>query len=316
MYGRIVIAVFIGLCSGYLRVWLEYQTHVGAGDFFYSLRIIRDLWQGHDPFDYPVGPDLVSYPLTAGLFAAPFAFLPDDLAAGVFFGFSSGLFAWLLLRKKTFWPLLILLSWPYVYALAFAQYSPLIACIWFMPALSPLVLVKPQSALPLILSNKISWKGLTVGAAILVASLVIYPGWPFVWFEKIGSYEGSPPLFSLPLGPILMLALLKHRDQRAWLLILMALMPQRMIYDQLPLMLIAASGFQGAFLAFFSWLSLPVLLSYKGWIYMPINWQFWIVLTLYIPALIVLFWQDINPLGRSILQKIERPVNMGHGGRL
>ncbi|HEY2980885.1 MAG TPA: hypothetical protein VGJ22_06870 [Anaerolineales bacterium] len=78
VYGRIILALVIGLCAGYLRVWLAFQVHSGAGDFFYSLRIIRDLWQGHDPYDYPSTPDLISYPLTAGLFAAPFAVLPDE----------------------------------------------------------------------------------------------------------------------------------------------------------------------------------------------------------------------------------------------
>ncbi|HEY2979872.1 MAG TPA: hypothetical protein VGJ22_01720, partial [Anaerolineales bacterium] len=75
------------------------------------------------------------------------------------------------------------------------------------------------------------------------------------------------------------------------------------IYDQLPLLLIAGSGIEAVFLVFCSWLALPALLSSGGWIHMPINWQFWIVLTLYIPALIVLFWQDINLLIKSYLKK-------------
>jgi len=163
--------------------------------------------------------------------------------------------------------------------------------------------------LPLILTSKVSWKGLVVTALVLIASLLIYPTWPFVWLGKIGTYKGAPPLFSLPLGPILLLALLKYRDRRACLLILMALMPQRVIYDQLALLLIASSALELSLLVLCSWLALPVLLSSGDWVHMPINWQFWIVLTLYIPALIVLLLPDIKSFVNRVSRKTVGNAN-------
>jgi hypothetical protein len=174
--------------------------------------------------------------------------------------------------------------------------------MWFLPALLPLILVKPQIALPLVLTGKISKTGVALTILLLAASLLLYPRWPFAWFAQTGNYRGLPPLLSLPLGPVLFLALFKYRDRRAWLLILLALMPQRVLYDQLPLLLIATSGVEMGFLVFCSWLTLPVLLTSGGWTNAPMGWQFWIVLTLYVPALMVLLWPDALKLWRSIYQ--------------
>jgi hypothetical protein len=58
-----------------------------------------------------------------------------------------------------------------------------------------------------------------------------------------------------------------------------------------------------AFLVLCSWLTLPVLFTYGGWGGAPINWQFWIILTLYIPALLVLLWPDLVRLAKRFMKK-------------
>ena len=225
LFGRILIAAAIGLAVGYLRVQLAFLVQNGAGDYYYSMGLVRDLWQGRDPYDYPAMPDLVSYPMTAGLLSAPFAPFTDEIAGGLFLGFSSALLTWFLLGGGKSWPLFILLSWPFTYAILFVQYSPLIACIWFAPALLRLILVKPQSALPLVFSNRLSRKGLVLGVLLLAASMILSPGWPIAWWRSLGPYTGSIPVFSLPLGPLVLLALTKYKDRRARMLVLMAFMP-------------------------------------------------------------------------------------------
>jgi hypothetical protein len=171
--------------------------------------------------------------------------------------------------------------------------TPLITSLWFVPALLPLVLVKPHIALPMILAGKVTRTGIILTGMLLAVSLVICPTWIIVWLQQTGTYRGTPPLFSLPLGPVILLALLKFREKRAWLLVLLALMPQRVLYDQLPLLLIAATPLQLIFLVACSWLTFPALFAYGNWIQLPINWQFWIVLTLYLPALLVLFLPEL-----------------------
>ena len=291
------LALFIGLVVGILRVWLAREIRPllgnGGGDFSFATRIAHDLWAGRDPYDYPVLPDSVPYPLPAGLVAMPYAVFEDEVASGVFMGLSSSILAWCMLGKKKTWPLLVFLSWPFAYAVLFSQWTPIIMCIWYLPILLPLILVKPHIAFPLVVTGKFSKGGLILAFLLGIISLVIQPDWPLAWFEKTGTYKGLPLLLSLPLGPVILLAILKYRDKRAWLMILLALMPQRVLYDQLPLLLIATNEFELIFLVFLSWITLPVLFKYGGWANVPINWQFWIVLTLYLPALPVLFREEI-----------------------
>jgi len=68
----------------------------------------------------------------------------------------------------------------------------------------------------------------------------------------------------------------------------MALMPQRVVYDQLCLLLVASTWRELVVLISLSWITMPALLYYGGWTALPGGWQIWIVATLYIPALLVL----------------------------
>ena len=310
MYRALFLSICIGIAVGILRTWAAYQIrpflHNGAGDFTFATRIARDLWNEKDPYAYSHGPDSVPYPLPAGIIAMPFALFEDEVASGLFMGCSSFILSLCLLRDGKTWPLLIFLSWPFAYAVLFSQWTPLILSIWFLPFMMPLVLVKPHIAIPLILTGKISKTGLLITIVLLLFSLILNPKWPLTWFQLTSTYKGLPPLFSLPLGPLLLLSLLKYRDRRAWLLLLLALMPQRVLYDQLPLFVLASTGIQAIFLVICSWLTLPVLFTSGGWANVPFNWQFWILLTLYIPAILVLFWFDITGLFKKSIENYRR----------
>jgi hypothetical protein len=248
----------------------------------------RDLRAGHDPYASPVWEDYVSYPLPAAFFAFPLSFLPDPLSSGVFMGFSSALLAWLILTCGKPWQLAMFLSWPFVYAVFFAQWTPLMACLWFSPLLAALVLVKPQIAIPMLFTERPDWRGVAACAVLGLLSLWIYPAWPFVWLKQTAGYKGIvPPLFALPLGPLMLVALLRWRSRRAWLLLLLAAMPQRVVYDQLLLLFVASTWRQLALLVVTSWLTLPALIHFGGWNALPGGWQTWILATLYVPALVV-----------------------------
>ncbi len=94
-------------------------------------------------------------------------------------------------------------------------------------------------------------------------------------------------MFVLPLNSVIFLALLRYREQKAWLLLLMAAMPQRVLYDQMVLLLVANNLREMLILILCSWISLPVLLIFGGWFNLPRGWQLWILLTLYLPALVI-----------------------------
>jgi hypothetical protein len=238
----------------------------------------------------------VPYPLPAALAALPFSLLSDPLSTGVFIGVSSGALAWFVTGSGERWPLAIFLSWPFVYSVLYGQWTPLLTCLWFAPALLPLILIKPQTALPMVLTTRPSLWGIALTALVLGLSLALQPSWPWVWLGQISGYQGAvPPLFVLPIGPVLLLALLRWRERRAWLLALMALMPQRIVYDQLPLLLVASNWRESVFLVATSWLTLPGLLYFGGWKYLAGGWQLWIVATMYVPPLLVVLRSRANP---------------------
>ena len=289
---RVLFSIFIAGIAGFFCAQVLRATS-NTGDHYVSLRMARDLLAGADPYDSPVGFDWVSYPLPAALVSIPFSLLPDPLASGVFMALSSGLLAWLVLASGRIWRMAIFLSWPFIYSVLFAQWTPLLTCLWFLPVLLPLVLIKPQIALPMALTAKPSRWGIVSMALLLGLSLAVYPRWPWVWFQQVAGYQGIvPPLFVLPCGPLMLLALLRWRKRTAWLVALMALMPQRVLYDQLPLLLTASSWREMAFLIGTSWVTLPALLHYGGWKTLPGGWQTWIIASCYIPALIVVLRSD------------------------
>jgi hypothetical protein len=286
---NLIIPALIGCATGTFCAHLMAMIHGGAADFGFALHAARDLLHGLDPYRHPVVSDYAPYPLTAALVAMPFSFLPDEIAAGLFIGLSSALLAWCLLRYGQNWPFLLLLSWPFVYGIMFVQWVPLVLCLWFLPSLLPMILVKPQIALPLVLAGKINRTGVLATMILLAVSLLIYPSWPWVWIRQLHGYQGfSPPLFTLPLGPLLFLVLFRWREKRSWLLLLMAAMPQRVVYDQLALLLVANSRKERLALVLISWVTLPMLLYYNSWGKMPGGWHFWIILTLYVPALAII----------------------------
>jgi hypothetical protein len=280
------IALVIGILCGLLCTYALYRIGNGAGDFNWQLRAARDLLAGSDPYNYPPGPYNIPYPLPTAMLAIPLAWLTNFIAGGVFFGISSGILAWLILHNGKPWQLLLFLSWPFLFALLYAQWAPLVLCLYFSPAFLPMLLMKPQIALPLALTQRPNWLGVGLILVIGIASLAIHPSWPLVWLEQISTYQGIiPPLFVLPLGPLILLALLRYQDRRTWLYLLLAAMPQRVLYDQLALLLIAGNRREMLILVFCSWISLPALLIFGGWNNLPGGWPLWILLTLYLPTL-------------------------------
>lgn len=214
----------------------------------------------------------------------PFFGLDQRWAASLFFGSSSGLLAYGILRSDAPWRLLVFVSFPYLYALLFAQWSPLIMAAWFFPVLAPLlVLVKPQIALPIAI-NRITRSGVILAGAVLALSLLIYPMWPLRWRAMLGEFQSLVPLLSFPFGPLLLLALFHQRDERGRLLLAMAVLPFRAVYDLLALWLLPSNLRQALMLTVLSYL--VVLLNFDG---LAVVRPHWAVPVLFLPALAMLF---------------------------
>lgn len=238
MKKRLVASLIVAVLSA-LVTWAA-QTYVTAwpgGDFSQSILAARDLLAGLDPYARRPDSYWVPYPLPAAFVALPFSFCAMTIGAALFMGVSAGLLAFGLTRDGNFDRLLIFDAMPFWFALVWAQWTPFIMAAAFIPALLPVVLIKPQIALPVALT-RLTRIGIYCCIAVGLLSLAIYPTWPLVWLSQIGQYQKFFPILSLPFGPFLLLALLRWRDKDARLLLLAALMPQRMFYDAFILWLI------------------------------------------------------------------------------
>lgn len=218
----------------------------GAGDFGWATHAAQRLLAGQNPYDTP----LEQYPLTAAFFALPFVRLRPEVAGALFYGVSSALLAFGLTRHG-YHRLFVLLAYPYWGGLFAVQWSTLIFASAFFPLLLPATMAKPQLGLSVALT-RLTRRGILACAAVALLTLVAVPRWPLLWLGQLKNYEHFIPLLVLP-GPLLALALWRHRDKDAWFLVLTAMMPQRWFFDAFILWLIPKSRREILFTAGMSW---------------------------------------------------------------
>ncbi|MBZ5721897.1 MAG: hypothetical protein LAO03_16105 [Acidobacteriia bacterium] len=283
---RILISAAIGLVSGAFCWFLLLHFQQGAADFTWAMRAARYLLERRNPYDTP----FEQYPLTAALFGLPFLWLRPELAAGLFYGTSSGLLAFGVSRHG-YHRLLVFLAYPYWAGILTAQWAPLILASAFFPLLLPATMVKPQIGLPVALTH-LSRRGVAACIVVLLVSLAIMPRWPALWIGQLGYYQHFIPLLVLP-GPVLILALLRYRDRDAWVLFLAALMPQRWFFDTLILWAIPKTRREMLATVFFSWGA-----GIWRWYHIPHSYTEvgrWTVIFIYLPmlgAILIRWWDD------------------------
>jgi|SRR5215204_2219705 len=233
---HLIVSSFIGLSVTLLNWWRLVAVQNNAGDFTWALRYAREMLAGRDPYLLPVSSAAIPYPLPAIFVAVPFAPLPNELGGALFFGLSTGLATYALLRLRGYVGLLPLLSHPFFEAFVTVQWSPAVMAAALIPVLLPLTMCKPQIGLPVVLTRP-SKAGLIGCVAFGLLTLAYYPTWPVVWLGQLGQFQRFIPLLTVAGFPLL-LALLRWRGRDARLLLLMALTPQRWFYDSLILWLI------------------------------------------------------------------------------
>lgn len=279
---RVTISLLVAGSSGLFCWFLLRHFHQGAADFQWAMHGAQRLLARQNPYDTP----LEQYPVTAMLFAIPFVRVVQDVAAGIFFGLSSGLLAWGITREG-FSRLWVFLAYPYWAGILTAQWSPLILASAFLPLLLPATLAKPQIGLPVALTRLTK----TGAAACIVwglLSLVFLPRWPWLWRQQFGNYQHFIPLLVLP-GPLILLALIRYRERDAWLLLLSSVLPQRWFFDSFILWAIPKSRRQLFLTAALSW-GAGIVRWYKA----PSSFTEvgrWTVVFIYIPILLTLLFR-------------------------
>lgn len=305
---RLVVAFIAGAVAGLLCAH-SIRTGTG-GDFTWVWRGARDLLAGHNPYrhpglgwghPYPANAPLF-YPLPALLLALPLAPLSAQLAASLFIGVSFGALAFIVSGGRH-WRLLVLAS-PCAYAaIHSAQWSPLLVAIGLTSAAPVGALLKPTLGIPLGL-NHLTLRGLVAAAVIGIVSLLILPSWPIDLLHnlELDAHRHTIPLLTLSGVPLLVAARCWRR-RPARLLLLLAAMPQRMLfYDQLPLLLIPETDWQmgiavaAQWAGFLCWRALGGVESRYAVddVVTP-----WLMLSCYLPALALVLWQALEATATS-----------------
>ena len=297
---RILVSAAIGIASGLTSWYLLRRLGLGAADFNWSYDAAHALISHRDPYAGTL-PGIIPYPLTAALYALPFAWLPRGAAAGVFFGTSSALLAFGLIRDD-YRRLLIFLAYPYWAALITAQWTPLLAASALFQWLLPITLAKPHIGLPIAGVN-LSKRGLLLSAAVLALSLIIMPRWPKEWVGQLSGYQHFYPILVIP-GFLLTLALFQCRNSDARLLFLASLVPQRWFYDQFILFLIPKTRRELVYTIGASWV--PAVWRWNHYPRSMSEVGFWSVVWVFLPMLAVVLLR--KPTVSAVSLRPRRPI--------
>ena len=221
----------------------------GGADFTWHWLAGRALMDGENPYlvvrrggEYELNADYL-YPLPAAIVTAPFSWISNPISgAAVFAGCSTALFV--IGASFTGWGRLAAMGGiPFVWAATSGQVSILGVAGVLVPGMGWLAILKPNIGLALA-AYKPS-RSMGFGFLVLLGiSIILVPSWPREWLSVVRSRTtenyGSP--FLQLGGPLMSLSLLRWKRREARLLLVMAIVPQSLLfYDQLPLALVAKS---------------------------------------------------------------------------
>ena len=224
-------------------------------DFSIAWAGARELRSGGNPYAI-VGPGRphgfpfpLLYPLPAILVAWPFSYLPLASADRVFVAVGAGLLAWALTQTRLLPPsLLVFTSMAFVTAAQVSQWSPWLTAAALMPSLGFLLAAKPTIGAALWIAYP-SMRSFLLPILVVALTVMIWPWWPAEWFATLSSAPHLVPPVTRWGGPLILLGLLKWRTPEARLLVAMGCLPQTpILYDAIPLFLIAKTLNQGLFL--------------------------------------------------------------------
>lgn len=264
---RLLVAVCIGaIAAAYCLSQMKVLKNGGADDFTWHWLGARALLAGQSPYEVVTAGgtyNLIApyiYPLTTAILAIPFsAFLSPTYAATAFIGLSSALLAWGL-SKDGFQRFPIFLSLPFAWSANAGQFAPLITAAALLPALGWLAPIKPTIGLVSV-AYQPSRTAILGSLAFVGVAFLFNPHWVTEWRASL-AYRVSD-VYWLPVtvfgGPLLLLALLKWRRPEARLLVILALVPQLLLfYDQLLLWLVPKSWKESLLLSALSWIALYI----------------------------------------------------------
>lgn len=280
------MALLFSLVAGLVAVRAQYIIGSNGGDHRILWNAAHVLLSGGNPYAPQSIPFLtLYYPLPAVLVASAFAWLPLSLAATVFVVLSAALLGYAI-TSDGFDRVPILLSVPFLAAAQFAQTSPFVMAAALLPALAGLIVVKPNLGAALFVWRP-SLRTALFAVVVLSVSLAVSPEWPARWLAKVRASPSHHAPWTVGVGAVGLLALVRWRRPEARLLVAMTLIPHALLfYDELPLFLIAQSRREAMALVISSWVGLFAwMATSRGPALLDI--QPWSVASVYLPALVI-----------------------------
>jgi hypothetical protein len=261
---RAALAIGAALLSG-LRAFLWVSGDVKSRDFDQVWFAARALLAGRNPYA-EIGPGLhfdwpapLYYPLTAAVAVMPLAATARTTAAVLFAAIASGAFVWGATRRSLA-PAVVVTSASAALAAETVQWSPLLGAAYGIPWLGVLLSAKPTIGFAVWCARP-SRAAVLGGVALAAVAFVFVPTWPAAWLAALRhtslATSGGTPYFA-PIrsegGAFALLALLRWRRPEARLVLALACVPQTpLLYETVPLFLVASSITEGGVLWLGSW---------------------------------------------------------------
>jgi hypothetical protein len=263
---RAWLAIAASVLSG-LRAFLWVSGEAKSRDFDQVWYAARALLAGRNPYA-EIGPGLhfdwpapLYYPLTAAVAVMPLAAIARSVATVLFAAIASGAFVWAATRRSIA-PAVVITSASAALAAETVQWSPLLGAAFGIPWLGILLSAKPTIGFAIWVARptRIAAIGCIVLSAI---SLAFVPTWPIDWLEALRhtslATAGGTPYFA-PIrsagGAFAALAILRWRRPEARLVLALACVPQTpLLYETVPLFLVALTITEGGVLWLGSWIA-------------------------------------------------------------
>jgi hypothetical protein len=293
---RIVLAGALGLTAGVYLTWHRWRLAEQPSDLMQVWVAARAWLQGQNPYsavrNWGLWPFPLLYPFPAVVALAPLALLPVWLADAIFVFLGTALLAWGVTRHGLVSPqLLVFASPPFLYAMVFVQWSPLLTGAALVPWAGFLLACKPTIGLALFAAfpRRATLAG---GAALVLCTVLIWPGWIHEWRAALAGAPNAIAPVTLPGGALTLLALIKWRRPEARLLAVLASVPHTtLLYEAVPLFLIPQTWpeawvlWGGTFLALIGHQRTGPYASQLAWVHAA---GLWLLVCGYLPCLVMI----------------------------
>lgn len=298
---QIITILVITIYSMFISYANLHSKGAGAGDFQWTIKASEYVLNGINPYYqnptngiYPYETPFL-YPLPTAIFGIPFTLFTPYMAGVIFFGLSSALLAYAIIRDD--WQKLpVFFSIPFLYGAVCAQWTPLLMAAALLPdRFRILAFLKPSTGLISFIYRP-SKRALIAFSVISALTLVIFPTWLWDWFDAIMRNNGQyGSIFLAPFGFLMLLSALSIKTPEGRTLLAASIIPRHVLwYDGPMLWLVARNFYQSSLLTILSWVAWFIWIGVNAnqtdpYIQLDDAWR-WQVLFLYLPALIMVLW--------------------------